>query len=195
MTNFTVYTPANAPAKSKSFFARWQERLGFTPNVVGVMAESPALLEGYANLGVAFEGGLFSPVERSIINMVPSLLNGSAYCVAAHTALGEKAGVPREILTALREEKPLKDPRLEALRIFVIAAMKKMGRVDARDLDAFYKVGFTKAHVLEVILGLSINLIGNYVNHIAAPVLDKALEPHRIDLSGRPLLAGKSQAA
>lgn len=181
MTNFNVYTPATAPEKSKGLLKTWQERLGFAPNVVGAMAESPALLRGYSDLSAAYEGGSFSPVEREIINMVISSLNGSAYCIAAHTAWGEKAGVAPDVLEALRAEKPLKDTRLEALRVFVIAVMKKMGRVDARDLDAFYKVGFTKGHVLEVILGLSLSTISNYVNHIAAPALDKAFEPHRIE--------------
>jgi hypothetical protein len=97
------------------------------------------------------------------------------------------------VLSALREEKPLKDAKLEALRVFVIAMMKKMGRADERDLSAFYKAGYTKAHVMEVILGLSLNTIGNYVNHIASPELDKAFEPHRVE-SGKKS-GSKSHAA
>lgn len=181
MTNFNVYTPSSAPEKSRGILKFWQERLGFSPNVVGVMAESPALLKGYSDLYSAFDGGLFSPVEREIISITVSHMNGSPYCIAAHCAWAEKAGVPRDVLNALREEKPLKEPRLEALRLFVISVMKKMGRADERDLAAFYKAGYTKAHVLEVILGLSLSLIGNYVNHIAVPELDKAFEPHRVE--------------
>ena len=181
MTNFDVYTPATAPEKSRSILKFWQERLGFSPNVIGVMAESPALLKGYSDLYSAFEAGIFSPVEREVIHMTISSMNNSSYCLAARTTWAEKAGIPRDVLNALREEKPLKDSRLEALRLFVISVMKKMGRADERDLSSFYKAGFTKAHVLEVILGLSVNTIGNYVNHIASPDLDKAFEPHRVE--------------
>ena len=102
--------------------------------------------------------------------------------MASHSLWAEKGGVPKDVITSLREEKPLKDAKLEALRLFVSSVMKKMGRADDRDLSAFYKAGYTKAHVLEVILGLSLNTIGNYVNHVASPELDKAFEPHRIDL-------------
>ncbi len=181
MTNFNVYTSASAPEKSKGVLKSWQERLGFLPNVIGVMAESPALLKGYSELWNSFDGGTFSPAERTVVNMTIDALNDCSYCVAAHTTIGEKAGIPKDVLTALREEKPLKDARLEALRVFVISVMKKMGRADERDLNAFYKAGYTKAHVLEVILGVSLITIGNYVNHIASPELDKAFEPHRIE--------------
>jgi len=181
MTSFNVYTPATAPEKSKGILKFWQEKLGFSPNVVGVMAESPALLKGYSDLLNAFEGGIFSPVERVVINFSIAHMNSSSYCLAAHTAWAEKAGVPRDVLSALREEKPLRDAKLEALRHFVVSLMKKVGRADERELNAFYKAGYTKAHVLEVVLGLSLNTIGNYINHIAAPELDKAFEPHRIE--------------
>lgn len=194
MTTFNVYTSVNAPEKSKSILKFWQEKLGFSPNVVGVMAESPALLKGYSDLYSVFESGIFSPVEREVIHMAISHMNNSPYCIASHLTWAEKVGVPREVLSALRDEKPLKDPRLEALRSFVISLMKKMGRADERDLNAFYKAGFTKAHVLEVILGLSLNIIGNYVNHIASPVLDKAFEPNRIE-SGKRKSGDKSHAA
>jgi alkylhydroperoxidase family enzyme len=194
MTNFNVYTPSTAPEKSKSILRQWQEKLGFAPNVLGVMAESPALVKGYSDLWAAFESGLYSPVERVVINMVICSMNGSSYCVASQSLWAEKGGIPKDVLTALREEKPLKDARLEALRVFVIAMMKKMGRTDERDLSAFYKVGYTKAHVLEVILGLSLNTIGNYVNHVASPELDKAFVPHRVE-SGKKSGGKSSHAA
>jgi alkylhydroperoxidase family enzyme len=151
-------------------------------------------MKGYTELWSAFEGGLYSPVERVVINMMICHMNGSSYCVASHSLWAEKGGIPKDVLHSLREEKPIKDAKLEALRIFVIAMMKKMGRTDERDLSAFYKAGYTKAHVLEVILGLSLNTIGNYVNHVASPELDKAFEPHRV-IHADKKSGGKTHAA
>ncbi len=185
MTNFNAYAPDNAPAQSRELLGHWQEKMGFVPNAVGIMAESPALLKGYAELRDAYANGLFSPTERAIIHMTVSSLNGSEYCIAMKSAWCEKSGVSKDIVNALRDERPLKEPKLEALRLFVMAVMKKMGRTDARDLDAFYKAGYSKAHVMEVILGVSLGTIGNLVNHIAQPELDKAFQPHRIDLGKR----------
>jgi alkylhydroperoxidase family enzyme len=194
MTTFNVYTPATAPEASKGILKSWQEKLnGFLPNLFGVMAESPALLRGYSELRGAFEGGSFTPAERFVIDMTISGLNASPYSLSQHLSQAEKAGVPRDVVEALRAGKPLQDARLEALRGFVTLVMKKMGRADERDLGIFYKAGFSKAHVLEVILGVSVNTIGNYIDHIGTPVLDKTLEPFRVEIGTRP--ADRSHAA
>ncbi len=186
MTTFTVHTPKTAPEKSREILKNWQDKLGFSPNVLGVMAESPALLRGYSDIFAATERDNFSPIEREVIHMTISSMNNSPYCIAAHTTWAEKAGVPRDVLEQLRREQPLKDAKLEALRSFVRSVMKKMGRADEKDLSVFYKAGYTRAHVLDVILSLSLNTIGNYVNHIAAPPLDKEFEKNRVESNRKP---------
>lgn len=181
MTKFDVHTAKTAPEKSREILKVWQDKVGFVPNILGVIGESPALLKGYSDLFSAVERSSFSPTEVEIIHMTVSSMNNSPYCIAARTTWGEKAGVPKEVLNSLRKEQPLKDSKLEALRIFVRSMMKKMGRADERDLEVFYKAGYSKAQVLEVILILSLNTITNYVNHIASPVLDKTFEPNRVE--------------
>jgi AhpD family alkylhydroperoxidase len=181
MTIFTVHTPKSGPEKSREILKSWQDRMGFSPNVLGVIAESPAVLKAFSDIYSALEKGSFNPAELVVINMTISYANGSNYCLAAHTTWAEKAGIPRDVLEKLRNDQPLKDVKLEALRQFTRSLLKKMGRADEKDLNDFYKAGYTKAHVLEVILGVSLNTIGNYVNHIAAPVLDKAFEPNRVE--------------
>jgi len=199
MTNFNVYTPANAPEKSKGLLKGWLEKLGFVPNVIGVMAESPALLKGYAELNGAYEGGVLSPVERMIVKLSISSLNGCGYCVAGYSTAWLKEGLPKDVLESLRAEKPLKDGKLEALRVFTVSVAKKLGRVDKHDLELFYKAGYTKAYVLDVVLGWSVANIGNYVNHIAQPELDKQFEGQRFvgggKHGGEKVVGGKSHVA
>src|SRR3954463_14539157 len=102
MTKFNVYNAGSAPEKSKNYIKRWQEKLGLLPNVVGVMAESPALIKGFSDLSTAFSESSFTPIERIVIDLTIATLNGSAYCVAAHSAYCEKEGLPRDVWTALR---------------------------------------------------------------------------------------------
>jgi len=181
MDTFTIYTPENAPEKSRAILKALREKVGFIPNILGEMAESPALLRGYSELSAIAAQGIFSPTELQIVQMSASSMNNCSYCVAAHTTIAEKGGVPRDILESLRRDQPLKDSKLEALRIFTVSVMKKMGWADERDLADFYKAGYTKAHVMEVVLGLSLKLMTNYVNHIAKTPLDKAFEPNKIE--------------
>lgn len=181
MTNFTVYTPENAPEKSRPILKDLQGKLGFVPNVLGAMAESPATLKSWVDIKTSLESGLLSLTERKIVHMTASFLNNSGYCMAAGTTLSEKEGVPREILEALREDRPLKDAKLEALRIFTKSVLKRMGRPDDADIAAVRKAGYTNAQILEVILGISHGILGNYVNHLVRVSLDKQFEGNRFE--------------
>jgi len=43
-------------------------------------------------------------------------------------------------------------------------------------LDAFLAAGYTKANVLEVILGTGLKVLSNYTNHVADTPLDQAFQ-------------------
>lgn len=192
MTPFTLHTVETAPEKSKEILKNIKGKVGFVPNVIAEMAESPALLKGYHELMGATAMGTLSPTELQVVQMTVSSLNNCSYCIAAHTTLAEKGGVSREVLENLRKEQPLKDPKLEALRTFTVKMLKKMGWADKQDLEAFYKAGYTKAHVMEIILSISLKMITNYTNHIASTPLDKPFEVNKIEEKRQ---AGKSTHA
>jgi uncharacterized peroxidase-related enzyme len=192
MTNFTTYTPNNAPEKSREVLKNWQEKLGFVPNILGIAAESPAFLRGYDQLWSAVDRGTLSPAEREIVHITVSSLNNAGYCIAAHTTIGEKAGIQRDILEALRKDQPLKDKKQEELRSFTRNLMKKLGRVDQKDLESFTKAGYTKAQVMEVVLIASYAIMTNYLGHIVEPQLDKPFEANRVESGNK---GGKSAHA
>jgi len=50
------------------------------------------------------------------------------------------------------------------------------GSVNDADLDAFFGAGYTKANVLDVILGNGLKLLANYTDHIANTPLDAAFQ-------------------
>ena len=179
---FKIYTPENAPEKSRAILKDLNGKLGFVPNVVGVLAESPAALKGWVDLKADFEGGTLSNIERKIVHMTTSYLNDCSYCMAAGTTIGEKEGIAKDILNDLREDRKLKDAKLEQLRQFTKAVMRRLGRPEQTDIDAFLKAGYTNAHVLEVVLGVTLGIMGNYVNHIAQAPLDKAFEANKFEV-------------
>ena len=181
MTTFKINTPDSAPEKSREILKAIKSKLDFVPNVVGELSESPAALKGWWEMKSASESGLFSPVERKIVHMTTSYLNDCNYCVAASTTLGEKEGISRDILNDLRNDRPLKDVKQEKLRQFTKAILRKMGRPDRQDIDSFLKAGYTNAHVFEVVMGISLSVMGNYINHIAETPLDKAFEPNKVE--------------
>lgn len=85
--------------------------------------------------------------------------------------------IPEAILNELREQRPLSDPKLNALRNFALAERDKRGWVSEQDLIDFQAAGYGESHVLEVITILAQKTLSNYFNHIAKTPLDEMFKP------------------
>jgi len=174
MSQFDVHTRSTASTKSARLLASAEKAYGFIPNLLGVMAESPATLGAYLSIGQSFEESSFSVTERQVVFLTTNRVNGCDYCMAAHSVIGEMQKVPANVIAAIRDDRPIDDRKLEALRIFTITVIEERGHLVAADIAAFLAAGYTKAQVLEVILGVSFKTLSNYVNHVAETPLDKA---------------------
>lgn len=178
MTQFTMHTVETAPEGSKPFLQTAQTAYGFVPNLLGVMAEAPAVLEGYMTLAGIVGKTDLSETERQIILMTNNRLNGCEYCMAAHTTISQGAGVAADVIEALRNNTPIADPKLEALRQFSIAVNESRGWPTDAQVAAFLAAGYTKQTVLEVVLATAFKVISNYTNHIADTEVDAAFAPN-----------------
>ena len=174
MTDFTTHTIETAPAAAKPFLETAQQNYGFVPNLLGTMAETPAILEAYMSLSGIFGKTELSETERQVILMTNNRLNGCTYCMAAHTTISKGAGVPQDVIDALRNGTPIADPKLEALRQFAITINETRGWPSDADTAAFLDAGYTKQTVLEVVLGTALKVLSNYTNHIAETDVDAA---------------------
>ncbi len=85
-------------------------------------------------------------------------------------------GVSDAITDALRNEIPLPDAKLEALRDFTLSVVRDRGNGDDEKVQAFLDAGFSKRNILEVVLGYSQNILSNYTNHMADTPVDKVFE-------------------
>jgi len=177
MTSFTTHTIESAPAGSKPILTAAKQSLGFVPNLYGVLAESPAMLAAYKSLGGLFDTqSSFNATERQIVLLATSYDNECHYCMAAHTTLAGMQAVPNDVVQAVRNGEQIADPRLEALRSFTIKVVRDRGWVSKGDTQAFLDAGFTRAQLLEVILGVGMKTLSNYVNHVACIPLDDAFK-------------------
>jgi alkylhydroperoxidase family enzyme len=71
------------------------------------------------------------------------------------------AGVDEDVIKALRSGKTLDDPKLEALRAFIVIINEKRGWATEEEVEAFLAAGYTKETVLEVIVGTSLKVLSN----------------------------------
>ncbi len=178
MTNFKTLSIETAPEASKPLLEGAQKAYGFVPNLLGTMAPAPALLEGYMTLAGIFDKSDLSETERQIILMTNNRLNGCTYCMAAHTTISQMAKVPADVIEALRNNTPIADAKLEALRTFAAAINESRGWASEEQIAAFLAAGYTEQTVLEVILGTSLKVMSNYTNHVAATEIDAPFAPN-----------------
>jgi len=177
MSNFTIHDPNTAPEPARKLLQEARSTLGFVPNMYGVMAASPSLLKGYKGLSELFAQTALTAVEQQIVLLTVSYENDCGYCMAAHSALAGKAGMSEPELGALRNGQPLSDPKHEALRRFTAQVVQSRGHPDADHVNDFLKAGYTRANLLDVVLGVGMKTLSNYTNHLAETPLDAAFQP------------------
>ena len=178
MTKFAPHSLTTAPEASRPGLAAAHKKLGFVPNMLGVLAESPATLEAYQKLQEILGKSSFTPAEQQFLALVVSVANGCTYCTAAYSLVAGNAGVAKPVIEAVRDGGPIADKRLRALREFAFAVVERRGRVGDAEVQTFLAAGFTKAQVLEVLVAAAFKLISNYANHIAGVPLDNAFQPY-----------------
>jgi alkylhydroperoxidase family enzyme len=173
MTDFKLHDQNSAPQASKSLLEESANSFGMIPGLHAVMAEAPALLEGYQQLHRLVMETSFDNDEKTVLWQTINVEHACHYCVPAHTAIAKSMKVSDEVIDALRNETALPNAKLETLRTFVLAVVRKRGEVSTQELNDFYDAGYAQQQVLEVILGVSQKVMSNYVNHIAKTPVDE----------------------
>lgn len=176
MTTLKVHNIESAPEESKALLENSLKSFGMIPGLHGVLAASPQILKAYQQLHELFMSSSFNTDELTVVWQTINVEHACHYCVPAHTGIAKMMKVDDAITEALRNETPLADSKLEALRTFTLSLTRNRGNVSQEDLDAFYAVGYGEQQVLDIILGLSQKVISNYTNHIAHTPVDAAFE-------------------
>jgi uncharacterized peroxidase-related enzyme len=164
MTNFAPVEPETATGKAADLLAQVQKSLGLTPNMTKVMANSPALLEGYLALSGAVGSGAIPAGVRERLAIATAQLNGCEYCLSAHTYIGANIAKvdAAELDNARRGESD--DPHVAALLKLSNTIAEN---VDEVDIKAAREAGVTEEEIGEVVANLALNILTNYFNVLA----------------------------
>lgn len=143
---------------------------GATPNMFRAVANSPAALQSMWAAFGALGGGVIGVALGEQIAVAVANRNACDYCLAAHTALGRKAGVSGDDLAAAQSGESA-DPRTAAVLRFALKLVNERGQVDATDVQALRDQGWSDEHIVEIVGHVALNLFTNYVNvALAVPV-------------------------
>ena len=176
MAQFTIHTIDSAPEASRETMRAVQQKYGFVPNLIGELAAAPAAVKAYATLSGLLEVTSLKRVEQQLVLVAASAANGCHYCVAAHSAGLKMAGLAQDQIESIRENRELRDRKLEQLRRFTSAVVEKRGHIDSAEVHAFLSAGYREEQVFEVLVGVAMKTLSNYTNHLAGTPLDKQLE-------------------
>lgn len=136
---------------------------GTVPAMFRAVANSPAALTSMWSSFGAFGDGALGPALGEQVAVAVANRNSCEYCLAAHTALGRRAGLSREALTAAQDGRS-EDPRTAALLGFALTLVEQRGQVTPQDVQAVRDQGWEDEHIVEVIAQVALNLFTNYVN-------------------------------
>lgn len=143
---------------------------GATPNMFRAAANSPAALKSmWGAFGALGEGVIPAKLGEQIAVAVADR-NGCEYCLAAHTALGRKAGASAEEMSAAQGGNAA-DPKTAAALRFALKLVEARGQVGDADVQAVRAAGFGDQEIVEILAHVALNLFTNYVNvAFAVPV-------------------------
>ncbi|MEO8327120.1 MAG: carboxymuconolactone decarboxylase family protein [Nitrospirota bacterium] len=171
MSRLPAINPEHATGQAQRLLKGVEGKLGFAPNIMRTMANSPSVLQGYLDFSRALSKGSLSPKLREQIALAVSEVNDCQYCLAAHSAIGRSVGLSEEALgDSRRGESP--DPKEATVLAFTRNVVTNRGRVSDEEVAKLRKAGFSEGDIVELIANISLTLFTNYFNHIAATEID-----------------------
>ena len=130
-------------------------------------ARSPGLLDAYlARHGAFLAAAGLTPAEQETVFLAAGRENGCPYCVAAHGTPADTVSTgPAAVTDAARDDPEIPDARLAALAAFTHALVAARGHPSREEGQAFVAAGFAERQMVEVVLAVAAEILGNYSNH------------------------------
>ncbi len=176
MSRLPIINHETAKGKTKALLDEVQANFGKVPNIFRVMANSSAVLDGMLKFKGALGGGVLSEKLREQIALCVGETNGCEYCLSAHTAIGQSAGLGEEEIYQNRKGESA-DKKTQVVLSFVRKVVEKRGWISDEELEAVRSVGHSDEEITEIIANIALHNFTNYFNHIAQTEIDFPLVP------------------
>lgn len=162
MSRITTVTNETANSEQKALLDAIQSQLGMVPNFLKVFANSPAALRAFLGLhGIANEGSL-DPQTRERIALALAQQNSCEYCLSAHTAIGRKAGLTGDEISANRAGTSQDAKAAVAVKLANSIA-EHTGDVTTAELLEARAAGYSDAEIVEIITHVGMNILTNMI--------------------------------
>jgi AhpD family alkylhydroperoxidase len=140
-------------------------------NIFRGMANSPVVLDAYLKFSGALREGKLDAKTREAIALAVAQSNNSAYCLAAHTALGKNAGLDDAAIRDARLGKSA-DKKMHAAVVLARQLVASRGTVSESDVTAAKAAGLDDGEIAEVVANVVVNVFTNYFNNLNQTEVD-----------------------
>lgn len=163
MSRITLLQAPQAPAASQPILGQVQQAFGATPNMFKAVANSPVALQSmWSAFGALSKGSLGATLGEQLAVAIANR-NHCEYCLAAHTALGQKAGASAQQMADAQIGQS-GDHRTAAALRFALKVVSERGQITDGDVASLHEVGFGDEQVVEILAHVALNLFTNYIN-------------------------------
>jgi uncharacterized peroxidase-related enzyme len=170
MSRIPLVNPKDSTGERQQILGQIHSAFGATPNMFRAVANSTAALKSMWGSFGALGGGVIPPKLGEQIAVAIANRNACEYCLAAHTALGRKAGASGEEMSAAQDGQS-QDPKTAAAVRFALRVVEGRGQIETADVEALRGAGFNDEEIVEILAHVALNLFTNYVNvAFAVPV-------------------------
>jgi uncharacterized peroxidase-related enzyme len=163
MTRVQLIDRESAVGESQALLDRIQQAFGATPAMFQATANSPAALKSMWGAFGALAGGKLPAKLKEQLAVAIADRNACGYCLAAHTALGSKAGASAKELTDAQAGRS-SDPQTAAALEFALKVVDHRAQVTDADFAVLRSSGFDDETIVEVLAHVALNLFTNYIN-------------------------------
>ena len=171
MQTLNSIDPASAAGRTRQIFDGLRNNLGAVPNLMRVLADSPAALNAYMSFSGALAEGKLSARTREQLAIAVANANSCDYCLSAHNALGKLAGLATDDL-ALAQNGEATDQQTAAALRFATEVVRKRCLLPPSEVEALRTAGYSDGEVAEIVAVVALNIFTNYFNHIAGAEID-----------------------
>ncbi|MFZ6645161.1 carboxymuconolactone decarboxylase family protein [Undibacterium sp. TJN25] len=172
MNRIAIPSAEQTPAASQPLLAAVHKQLGVVPNMMKLLGNSPAALEGYLSLNGALGKGSIGSKTGERIALAVAEFNACGYCLAAHTYLGSNLAKLDDAEILANRNGSSNDPKADAAVRFALKVAGARGHIADSDLQAVRSAGFSAGEILEIVLHVALNTLTNYVNEVAQTEVD-----------------------
>jgi uncharacterized peroxidase-related enzyme len=178
-------TPArdDVPEASKPILDAVHKQLGVVPNMYRLIAQSPAVLQGFTSNSAALTKTL-DVKTRGRIALAVAQVNGCDYCLSAHSYLGLNLAKlsPEEI--GQNRKGASGDAKANAAVQFAAKVVRERSHVTDADIKTVRDAGYSDGQIVEILAVTAENVFTNLLNVVAETDIDFPVV--HVSISGGP---------